>query len=127
VRPLLLALVLARPLPTSVTRDAPKASPPESCCVTSSDARGSPRRFWVCIAIVLIRKIGRPFSSSAYGMIDPKGNRSCLSECVERLPMRPKCKRVRARSAKEGSGRGGWLLGDSACFLAIDEDILVIV
>jgi hypothetical protein len=45
------------------------------------------------------------------------------------LPTRPKCIKVRARSAYEGSGIAGWLLAGSvcACFLLEVEDIAVIL
>src|ERR1035437_6992410 len=40
--------------------DAPSGSPSVSCCVTSRLAWGSACRFCVCMAMVLIRKMGRP-------------------------------------------------------------------
>src|SRR5712692_7697552 len=77
------------------------------------------------MAIVLIRKMGCPRSSNPYGITDPKGNPACLRERVERLPMRAKYTKVRARSANEGSGTAGWLLAAPvpACFLKDEEDI----
>jgi hypothetical protein len=76
----------------------------------------------VCIAIVLMRKIGRPLWSNPYGITDPNGNPGCFSDCVDRLPIRPRCSNVRARSAYEGSGTLGRSLGGPACFL-VEEDI----
>ena len=49
-----------RTFPTTVTLDAPSGSPSVSCWVTSKLARGSACKFCVCMAIVLIRKMGRP-------------------------------------------------------------------
>jgi hypothetical protein len=43
-----------------VTLDAPSGSPSVSCCVTSRLAWGSACKFCVCMAMVLIRKMGRP-------------------------------------------------------------------
>jgi hypothetical protein len=40
--------------------------------------------------------------------------------------MRPKYSSVRARSAKEGSGRGGWLVGAPACFLGSNEEFILL-
>src|ERR1700685_354749 len=90
-------------------------------------ARGSARKFCVCIAMVLMRKMGRPRSSNAKGITDPNGNPACFREWVERLPMRPKCVSVRARSAYAGSGTGGCPLAGpvSPCFLADDEVIRI--
>ena len=73
------------------------------------------RRFCVCMAMLLMRKIGRPASSAAYGIIEPKGNPGNLRELVERLPIRPSVARVRARSASEGSGTSGPLGPGPAC------------
>src|SRR5271165_4273880 len=76
------------------------------------------------MAIVLIRKTGRPLASSAYGINDPNGNPCCFRDRVERLPMRPECINVRARSANEGSGTAGWpLVAPAACFPKDEEDI----
>jgi hypothetical protein len=77
------------------------------------------------MAIVLIRKTGRPTSSSPYGITDPKGKPGCLRERVERLPMRPKCIRVRARSAKDGSAAVGWSFAapEPPCF-PVDEEAI---
>lgn len=50
--------------PINVTLAAPSGSLRLSGGVTSKLARGSPRRFCVCIAIVLIRKTGCPSSSN---------------------------------------------------------------
>src|ERR1019366_1136001 len=92
--------------------------------VTNRLARGSGCRFCVCIAIVLIRKIGRPCPSSAYGINDPKGKPGCFRESVERLPMRLECISVRARSANDGSGTADWpLVAPLACFPKDEEDI----
>src|ERR1700719_2233268 len=78
------------------------------------------------MAIVLMRKTGFAWSSNPYGITDPKGNPCCLRESVERLPTRPRCTKVRARSANVGSPIAGWLLAapEPACFPAVDEDIL---
>jgi len=80
------------------------------------------------MAMVLMRKMGRPWSSSPYGITDPKGNPGCLRERVERLPMRPKYTKVRARSENEGSGTVGSSLAAPvpACFLMDEEDIVVL-
>src|SRR5271157_6614565 len=76
------------------------------------------------MAIVLTRKRGRPSLSSAYGINDPKGKPGCLRDWVERLPMRPECINVRARSANEGSGTADWpLVAPLACFPKDEEDI----
>src|SRR5437762_6082131 len=58
-------------------------------------------------------------------MTDPNGNPGCFRERVERLPMRPKYIRVRARSANAGSGTAGWSLAGPvpACFL-LDQVII---
>src|SRR5580700_4656810 len=58
-------------------------------------------------------------------MTDPKGKPGCFRERVERLPMRPRYTRVRARSANEGSATGGWSLAalGPACFPVDREDI----
>src|SRR4051794_31962273 len=71
-----------------------------------------------------MRKMGRPRSSEPYGITDPKGNPCCLRERVDRLPMRPKYTKVRARSENEGSGTVGWSLAAPVplCFL-MEEDI----
>jgi hypothetical protein len=110
--------------PSEVTLDAPRGSPPASGWVTNRLERGSASRFWVCIAIVLTRKTGLAWSSNAYGITEPNGNPGCLREWVERLPTRPRCSRVRARSANEGSGIEGRAVPELACFPAIGEDIL---
>src|SRR4029077_17785667 len=49
----------------------------------------------------------------------------CFRDMVDRLPMRPKYNNVRARSAKVGSGTGGWSLAGPgpACFL-LDEVVI---
>src|SRR5487761_388705 len=59
-------------------------------------------------------------------MTDPNGNPGCLRESVERLPIRPKYTKVRARSANEGSGIAGKSLAvpGPACF-PTNEDIAV--
>jgi hypothetical protein len=59
--------------------------------------------------MVLISKRGRPSLSRAKGINDPKGKPGRLRERVERLPTRLRCNRVRARSAKDGSGVAGSL------------------
>ena len=46
--------------PTRVTLDAPSGSPSVSGLVTSKLARASACRFCVCMAMLLIKKIGRP-------------------------------------------------------------------
>lgn len=77
------------------------------------------------MAIVLMRKTGRPASSSPYGITDPKGNPCCLREMVERVPIRPRYTSVRARSANVGSATAGWLpvTPEPACFPIDIEDI----
>src|SRR6266566_4935269 len=59
-------------------------------------------------------------------MTDPNWNPGCFRERVERLPMRPKYIRVRARSANAGSGTAGWSLAGpvAACFL-MDEEVMI--
>ena len=61
------------------------------------------------MAMVLMRKTGRPAPSRAKGINEPKGKPGRLRERVERLPTRPRCNSVRARSANDGSGMGGWV------------------
>src|ERR1700690_303472 len=60
-------------------------------------------------------------------MTDPNGNPGCLRDRVERLPMRPRYIRVRARSAYEGSGTVGVSLAGPgpACFLLGEEVIAI--
>src|SRR5580704_11314264 len=72
-----------------------------------------------------MRKIGCPRSSSPYGITDPNGKPCCLRESVERLPIRPRYTKVRARSANVGSATAAWLLAvpEPACFPAGNEDI----
>jgi hypothetical protein len=72
--------------------------------VTKRLACGAALRFWVCIAMLLIRKSGRPSGSKAYGINDPKGNPACLRDSVERVAMEVSETRVRTRSAWLGSG-----------------------
>src|SRR5580658_1858979 len=59
-------------------------------------------------------------------MTDPKGNPGGFRDKVERLPMRPRCISVRARSAKAGSGTGGWsvVAPPLACFPG-DEEVIM--
>src|SRR5579862_948657 len=80
------------------------------------------------MAIVLMRKIGRLFSSSLYGITDPKGNPGNLRETVERVPIRPRYKSVCARSANVGSATAGSLpvAPEPAC-LPIGEDIAALL
>src|SRR5580704_18919661 len=77
------------------------------------------------MAIVLMRKTGFAWSSNPYGITDPKGNPCCLRESVERLPVRPRYNKVRARSANVGSATASWLLAapEPACFPVGNEDI----
>jgi hypothetical protein len=42
-------------------------------------------------------------------MSEPKGKPGRLRERVERLPTRPRCNKVLARSANDGSGIAGWV------------------
>src|SRR5271156_4647721 len=81
------------------------------------------------MAIVLMRKTGFAWPSNPYGITDPKGNPSCLRESVERLPTRPRCTKVRARSANVGSATSGWLLAapEPACLPAASDDIPVLL
>jgi hypothetical protein len=51
---------------------APNASPSIPACPTKRLHRGSAFRFWVCTAILLMRKMGRPEVSNAKGISDPK-------------------------------------------------------
>src|ERR1700756_5356207 len=59
-------------------------------------------------------------------MTDPNGNPGCFRDRVERLPTRPRYTNVRARSAKVGSGTGGWSVAGPgpACFLP-DEVVIL--
>ena len=66
--------------------------------------RGSAIKFCVCIAILLMKKTGRPSPSAAYGIMEPNGKPAIFLECVDRLPIRPIATSVRARSASVGSG-----------------------
>jgi hypothetical protein len=59
------------------------------------------------MAILLMRKMGRPAPSSANGISDPKGNPGCLREIVDRVAMETSDMSVRARSAWLGSGSSG--------------------
>src|ERR1700733_2756469 len=59
------------------------------------------------MAILLMRKIGRPAESSANGIRDPKGNPECLRASVDRVATGTSDKRVRTRSAWVGSGSCG--------------------
>src|SRR5260221_2644189 len=72
--------------------------------------------------------MGRPLSSSPYGITDPKGNPCCLRESVESVPIRPRYNKVRTRSANVGSAAAGWLLValEPACFPNGNEDISVL-
>src|SRR5271156_748280 len=81
------------------------------------------------MAIVLMRKTGFAWPSNPYGITDPKGNPCCLRESVERLPTRPRCTKVRARSANVGSATSGWLLAapEPACLPAASDDIPVLL
>jgi hypothetical protein len=67
-------------------------------------------------------------SSAVMWGADTKGKPGCLRESVERLPMRPKYTKVRARSENEGSGIMGWSCAApvAACFLMDGEDIPVL-
>ena len=47
--------------------------------------RGSAFRFWVCMAILLMRKMGRPEESRAKGIREPNGNPGCLRDSVDRV------------------------------------------
>src|ERR1700726_3571410 len=60
-------------------------------------------------------------------MTDPNGNPGCLRECVDRLPTLPKCSRVRARSAYDGSGMAGWspAVPVLACFRMEEKEDMV--
>src|ERR1700733_2622288 len=104
-------------------RAAPSTSPSRAACVTKRLARESALRFWVCIAIVLMRKSGRPALSSAYGISEPKGKPGCLRESVESVATLERCSSVRARSACVGSGTGGCGLGlnGAACWVDMVE------
>ena len=86
---------------------SPQGSPDESGCVISRLARGSWCRFWVCMAMLLMKRTGRPRPSAAYGIMEPNGKPAHFRECVERAPMRAMETSVRARSASEGSGTSG--------------------
>jgi len=54
-----------------------------------------------------MRKSGRPDSSTAYGMSEPKGWPGWRRESVESTPVCPRWTSVRARSAYVGSGGSG--------------------
>src|ERR1700739_2491461 len=57
-------------------------------------------------------------------MRDPKGKPGCLRETVASVPIRPKCSKGRARSAKDGSGTAGASVGGPACLRVDGEDII---
>src|SRR5438034_9524658 len=57
--------------------------------------------------MLLIRKSGRPASSSAYGITEANGWPGCRRDSVASVPVRPRYASVRARSAKVGSGTVG--------------------
>jgi hypothetical protein len=78
------------------------------------------------MAIVLMRKMGRPCSSNPYGITEPKGNPGCLRDRVERLPMRARYAKVLARSANVGSGITGWLAARVPPCFKKEEDIAVL-
>jgi hypothetical protein len=48
--------------------------------LTKSLHRASVFRFWVCVAILLMRKVDGPAGSSAKGISEPKGTSGCLRE-----------------------------------------------
>ena len=99
--------------------DTGSGSPVAPGWVTSKLARASPSRFWVCMAIELMSNSGRPWASSAYGMIDANGCPGCRRDSVASAPVRPWCTSVRARSANVGSGTEGAsdARGGPACWL----------
>jgi hypothetical protein len=79
----------ASTLPIRVARSDPSASPSAPTWPTNRLHRGSVFRFWVCMAILQMRKMGRPVESSAKGIREPKGNPACLRKssigCQPRL------------------------------------------
>src|SRR5580700_7403748 len=68
------------------------------------------------MAILLMRKMGRPAASSANGMSDPKGNPGCLRDIVDRVATETSERRVRARSAWQGSVCSGGAGPVDACW-----------
>ena len=103
----------------SVTRPDASGSSAAPGPVTRRLARPSASRFWVCMAMLLIRKRGRRASSSAYGMIDPNGCPGWRRESVASMPVRPRWTSVDARSAGLGSGGASapGAVGGPACRL----------
>src|ERR1035441_7438313 len=59
------------------------------------------------MAMLLMKKTGRPRPSAAYGITEPNGNPANFRECVDRLPILATETSVRARSTSEGSGTSG--------------------
>src|ERR1035437_10135317 len=59
------------------------------------------------MAILLMRKMGRPAASRAKGIREPKGNPGCLCDSVESVATGTSDMRVRTRSAWVGRGSCG--------------------
>ncbi len=76
------------------------------------------------MAMLLMKKIGRPRVSAAYGIMEPNGNPANFRECVERLPIRASETRVwcalraRVREHPSGGSGAGVLSGRHASMLA---------
>ena len=97
-----------------------------SSCVKSKLARASACKFWASIAIVLIRKMGRPLFVQSVGHHGSEREPRLFSRESGELPMRPKYIRVRARSEYEGSGTAASsLAGPEAVCFPIAELIMI--
>src|ERR1700760_3179047 len=68
------------------------------------------------MAILLMRKTGRPARSSANGIREPKGNPACLRDIVDSVPTDTSERSVRIRSAWLGSGSCGSAGPVEACW-----------
>src|SRR5277367_5244284 len=68
------------------------------------------------MAILLMRKVGRPAGSSAKGIKEPKGNPGCFRESVDKVATEARDTRVRTRSAWLGSGTCGTAGPVDACW-----------
>src|ERR1035438_4313517 len=68
------------------------------------------------IAMLLIRKMGRPAASSAKGIREPKGKPVCFLEIVDSVAIDVSESSVRIRSAWLGSGSRGSAVPVGACW-----------